>query len=181
MTGRFQRISIVLALLLVCVAGRAGAQNEAAAPASGASRNGADTALEQAIRKRFAASRISANGFTVTVSNGIATLRGETAVAQHKGVATRLARLAGAKEVVNQITITEAGKQRLRTSLQGKGNAPPPRGQAGTGSVAASGDTGETPEEPEESPRVEASEEVPRFRVVPPSRRGEARSQRRRY
>lgn len=76
-----------------------------------------DEALERAITRRFANSAIASNGFSVSVSGGIATLRGVARVAQHKGVATRLARAAGAKQVRNQIVLSPAARetmQRLR-------------------------------------------------------------------
>jgi osmotically-inducible protein OsmY len=67
----------------------------------------ADAQLEQAIRARFARSKIAAENFQVSVRGGVATLTGKTSVVQRKGAATRLARLAGAKSVRNRIE-TEA-------------------------------------------------------------------------
>lgn len=78
-----------------------------------------DEALARAIAQRFAKSAIRSNGFSVSVSGGIATLRGTTQVPQHKGVATRLARAAGAKQVRNQIELSPSAResmQRLRKS-----------------------------------------------------------------
>lgn len=65
-----------------------------------------DEQLATEIRGRFTRSRIAKNGFRVAVRNGIATLSGETPIVQHKGTATRLARLAGAREVINEIVVT---------------------------------------------------------------------------
>ncbi len=75
-----------------------------------------DAELEDAIRARFARSKIAVNGFTVRVRNGVAILEGKTDVAQHKGVATRLARLAGARRVENRIQVTERGREKARRS-----------------------------------------------------------------
>ncbi|MCW5964557.1 MAG: BON domain-containing protein [Bryobacterales bacterium] len=161
-----------------------------------------DDALRQAIQKRLQASKIRSNGFQVEVRNGIATLRGQTSVPQHKGVATRLAKLAGAREVDNQITITEAGKERLRDTLQrnarpretrSSATNPKPANGAATprpatvkegapareGTPAESkptGDSGEPADAAEPS-----STTLPRFTVQPNAKRSEARSERRRY
>lgn len=88
-----------------------------------------DEALQRAINTRFAASKIAVNGFTVSVSGGRATLRGTAGVAQHKGVATRLAKAAGAREVVNQIVVSDKGRDRLRHKAASKGDGKP-RGSA---------------------------------------------------
>ena len=71
-----------------------------------------DIDLERAIRARFAKSKIDVNKFEVRVRNGVAILEGSTDVAQHKGVATRLARRAGARRVDNKIQISERAKQK---------------------------------------------------------------------
>lgn len=105
-----------------------------------------DEALERAIRQRFAKSAIASNGFAVSVSGGAATLRGVAQVAQHKGVATRLARSAGARQVRNEIELSPTAResmQRLRQRKTGapksakavRGDAPRPnRGQSLNGS-----------------------------------------------
>ncbi len=157
-----------------------------------------DESIRLAISKRFAASKISTNGFQVDVKNGIATLRGQTSVPQHKGVATRLAKLAGAREVDNQITISEAGKQRMRETRQQKKPAGKPT-QAPTKSSSAKTTVGpgadqekelpaEAPLQSEDGQEVRASAggkapaTLPRFTVTkPPAGRGETRSERRRY
>jgi hypothetical protein len=77
-----------------------------------------DIALEQAIRARFAQSKISANQFTVKVSGGIATISGTTGIAQHKGTATRLAKSAGAAAVVNNIVISQAAREKAAANLK---------------------------------------------------------------
>lgn len=77
----------------------------------------ADSQLEAAIRARFAKSKISVNNFTVRVQSGVATIEGSTGVIQHKGTATRLAKAAGAREVVNKIKISDAARQKATDQL----------------------------------------------------------------
>src|SRR5258708_22325748 len=55
-----------------------------------------DTQLEATIRAKFAKSKIHEDKFTVRVQGGVAHIDGKTDVLQHKGVATRMARTAGA-------------------------------------------------------------------------------------
>jgi BON domain len=76
-----------------------------------------DAEIERAIRARFAKSKISVNHFTVHVQGGVATIEGRTAVIQHKGTATRLAKTAGAIQVVNKVELTEEAKQRAAANL----------------------------------------------------------------
>jgi hypothetical protein len=80
-----------------------------------------DKALEAEIRARLAGSVAGKEGFTVHVQGGVAYWDGETAVAQRKGAATRMARSAGAVRVENRIRVTTAGKQKLAEALAGKG------------------------------------------------------------
>jgi osmotically-inducible protein OsmY len=88
-----------------------------ATPPASAKRGLPDADLERAIRARFARSKISTNGFTVRVQNGIAILEGQTGVIQHKGTATRLAKSAGAKAVQNKIQISEQARQKAAANL----------------------------------------------------------------
>ena len=109
----------VLALILVPAYGAG------PAPPKG---TGGDAAIEEAIRARFARSKISTNNFKVRVAGGVATLTGQTDVIQHKGVATRLAKLGGARRVDNQIAISEAARKRAAANLQkARGGAAPRR------------------------------------------------------
>ena len=86
------------------------------APAEAALRSDADS--EGDIRRRFAKSKISEDGFTVKVRGGVAILEGRTKVIQRKGVATRLARLGGARRVDNQIQIDEAARAAAAARLE---------------------------------------------------------------
>ena len=92
-----------------------------------------DAALEADIRARFQRSKIGVEGFTVHVQGGVATIEGKTKVIQRKGTATRLARLAGARAVSNQIQVDEAARARAAANLeQGRRRAQVKRGEVRT-------------------------------------------------
>jgi hypothetical protein len=89
-----------------------------------------DKELEALIRAKFAKSKINADKFTVHVQGGVATVEGHTDVIQHKGVATRLCKTAGALAVNNHIQISEAAKQKAAGNLQqGRRRAQVQRGE----------------------------------------------------
>jgi len=102
--------------------------------------------------------------------------------------------------VDNQITISEKGKQKLRESLQRQGSAtakvekpatksdspPTPEKTAGsatqkTPARESKGATSKIAPLNDQSAREATPSAVPRFAVKPAAKRGEARSQRRRY
>ena len=92
-----------------------------------------DAALEADIRARFQRSKIGVEGFTVHVQGGVATIEGKTKVIQRKGTATRLARLAGARAVSNQIQVDEAARAQAAANLeQGRRRAQVKRGEVRT-------------------------------------------------
>jgi osmotically-inducible protein OsmY len=68
-----------------------------------------DAEIEATIKAKLAKSKIGKDGIQVHVRNGIATWTGATAVMQHKGAATRMAKTAGATQVVNNIKMSEGG------------------------------------------------------------------------
>jgi osmotically-inducible protein OsmY len=80
-----------------------------------------DVAVERAIRARLARSKISVDKFEVHVQGGIATITGKTSVMQHKGTATRLAKNAGAKQVVNKVEISDEAKEKAASNLSSGG------------------------------------------------------------
>jgi hypothetical protein len=63
-------------------------------------------------------SKIGKDGFKVHVQGGVATWEGATDVIQHKGAATRMAKTAGARVVVNNIKIGDAAKQSATDNLE---------------------------------------------------------------
>lgn len=90
-----------------------------------------DAEIEKDIRARLAKSKIAADKFQVRVQGGIATLEGKTDVIQHKGVATRLAKSAGAVAVVNHIQISEQAREKAAKNLEtGRRRAQVKRGEA---------------------------------------------------
>jgi hypothetical protein len=76
-----------------------------------------DAGLENAIRQRFAGSKCAEDKFTVRVQGGVATIEGKTNVVQRKAAATRMARAAGAKQVINKVEVSEAARQKASSSL----------------------------------------------------------------
>lgn len=78
----------------------------------------ADGVIEANIRAKFAKSKINEEHFKVTVKGGVALLEGATSVPQRKGVATRLAKTGGAREVVNKIEVSEAARRQMTERLQ---------------------------------------------------------------
>ena len=81
-----------------------------------------DAEMKKAVEERLARSAIAADHFKVEVSDGVVILTGKTDIIQHKGVATRLARSMGAKEVRNEIEISETARQKAAAQLA-KGRA----------------------------------------------------------
>jgi len=88
----------------------------AAAPPQSSKPRVNDAQLEATIRAKFAKSK-SASKFTVHVQGGIATIEGKTDVVQHKGVATRMAKTAGALAVNNHVEVSEAAKKKAADNL----------------------------------------------------------------
>ncbi|MEO8026745.1 MAG: BON domain-containing protein, partial [Bryobacteraceae bacterium] len=70
-----------------------------------------DAQIDAAIKTKLAKSKIGQDGFKFRVQGGIVYWDGSTDVIQHKGAATRMARTAGARSVVNNIKISEAGRR----------------------------------------------------------------------
>jgi hypothetical protein len=119
-------------VVVACMAGMAWAgdtrpapvhQREAPAPAKAAAKASArpamsDAQLEAVIRAKFAKSKINEEKLQVHVQGGVATIEGRTDVVQHKGVATRMAKTAGAVAVNNRIQVSDAAKQKSATNLE---------------------------------------------------------------
>ncbi len=125
-------------LILFCIAAAAGRAVLASSPNAVPARRAApaarrlpdDRQIEAAIRARLAQSKISTDNFQVHVQGGVATIEGRTDVLQHKGVATRLAKSAGALQVVNRVEVSEAARRRASDNLaKGRRRAQIKRGQ----------------------------------------------------
>jgi hypothetical protein len=113
---------VLRALVIFCIASAilfgqaATAPKKAPAPAGTNAQQ--DKQIEAAIRVKLARSKIGKDGFKVHVQGGIAYWEGSTSVLQHKGAATRMAKTAGAKSVVNNIKISDAAKEKAAENLE---------------------------------------------------------------
>src|ERR1700722_8939940 len=124
------RLYILIFLLLI---GTLGAQTKAppSKPVAGLGASALqDKQTESVIRTKLAKSKIGKDGFTVRVQGGVAYWDGSTNVVQHKGAATRMAKTAGAKKVVNNIKVSDAAKETASANLeQGRRRAQVKRGE----------------------------------------------------
>jgi hypothetical protein len=77
-----------------------------------------DAQLEATIRAKLAKSKIGKDGFRFKVQRGVVTWEGTTNVVQHKGSATRMARTAGAVQVINNIQVSAAAKSKAASNLK---------------------------------------------------------------
>jgi hypothetical protein len=119
--------AVAAAGLVLVSAGSSGAQSapakstaakSKAAPAAQGATAELDKAIEAKIRAKLGKSKIGKDGFTVRVQGGVAYWDGSTSVIQHKGAATRMAKTAGARLVVNNIKISDAAKQQAADNLE---------------------------------------------------------------
>jgi osmotically-inducible protein OsmY len=104
-----KRILVVLSLLLWSLGAYGGTLTK-----SHSQGKFSDAEIEATIKAKLAKSKIGKDGFQVHVKAGIATWTGNTSVMQHKGSATRMARTAGAIQVVNNIKISDQAPGMLR-------------------------------------------------------------------
>ena len=77
-----------------------------------------DAQIDATIRAKLSKSKIGKDGFRFKVQRGIVTWEGNTDVMQHKGSATRMAKAAGAVQVVNNIQISAAAKAKAAANLK---------------------------------------------------------------
>jgi osmotically-inducible protein OsmY len=104
------------ALILITVSAVAAQSRPPARPAAEKAPP-TDAELAGEIRKRLARSKCAADNFSVHVRGGVATLEGRTDVVQRKGAATRMAKNAGARKVINKIQVSAAAKQKASANL----------------------------------------------------------------
>ncbi|HEY4086474.1 MAG TPA: BON domain-containing protein [Bryobacteraceae bacterium] len=100
----------LLYVTVVLIAFLSHAPQAAAAAQKSVSKTDSDREIQQKIQAKLAKSKLAADHFTVSVSHGIATIEGNTDIAQHKGVMTRMVKAAGATAVSNNIRVSAAGK-----------------------------------------------------------------------
>lgn len=105
-------------LLLVLALSSVPAQTKSKAPPPQGASASQDVQIEAEIRARLAKSVIGKDGFTVRVQGGVAYWDGATNVVQHKGSATRMAKSAGAKKVVNNIKVGDTARQKAAGNLE---------------------------------------------------------------
>jgi len=77
-----------------------------------------DSQIDATIRAKLAKSKIGRDGFQFKVQRGVVTWEGTTDVIQHKGSATRMAKSAGAVQVVNNIQVSGTGKSKSALNLK---------------------------------------------------------------
>ena len=77
-----------------------------------------DAQIDATIRAKLAKSKIGKDGFRFKVARGVVTWEGNTSVIQHKGAATRMAKTAGAAQVVNNIQISADAKAKAAAHLK---------------------------------------------------------------
>lgn len=77
-----------------------------------------DSQIQQTLQTKLAKSKIGKDGFRFHVARGVVTWEGSTNVVQHKGAATRMAKTAGATQVVNNIQVSAAAKAKAAKSLK---------------------------------------------------------------
>jgi BON domain len=111
--------TLLLALPLflgVAVPGRSATPTRAAAVSHPAAVS--DSQIDAKIRAKLAKSKIGKDGFKYHVQHGVVTWEGTTGVMQHKGSATRMAKTAGATQVINNIQISDAAKAKAAANLK---------------------------------------------------------------
>lgn len=109
--------ALLISAALAPAAFAADTKPKPAQPAQSASAQD-DKALEAAIRAKLAKSKIGKDGFTVRVQGGVAYWEGSTSVVQHKGSATRMAKTAGARKVINNIKVSDDAKEKAAGNLE---------------------------------------------------------------
>lgn len=111
---------LLIALFLLCGLLTPGALPAATAPARPAAvrPHVSDGQIQQTIQTKLAKSKIGKDGFRFRVAQGVVTWEGSTNVVQHKGAATRMAKAAGATQVVNNIQVSAAAKAKAASSLR---------------------------------------------------------------
>lgn len=116
---KLSSIYLFMGLLLTGIASPAPAATTTAhKPAAHAVTGASDAQIDSTIRTKLAKSKIGKDGFKYHVSHGVVTWEGTTNVIQHKGSATRMAHAAGATQVVNNIQISAAAKDKAAANLK---------------------------------------------------------------
>lgn len=115
---RFLATFAVLLFLNGIFALPAVASNPAGATTTPRGPTPSDSQIEATIRTKLAKSKIGKDGFRFHVQRGVVTWEGKTNVVQHKGSATRMAKTAGAVQVINNIQISGDAKAKAAANLK---------------------------------------------------------------
>lgn len=76
-----------------------------------------DAQIDATLHAKLAKSKIGKDGFRFHVEHGVVTWEGVTRVAQHKGAATRMAKSAGARRVINNILVSSGTKAKSGSGI----------------------------------------------------------------
>ncbi len=101
-----------------------------------------DEEIERRFREKAAASAIASEDFRIYAQGGVATIEGHSGSVQHKALATRLAKSAGAVMVVNRIRVDAEARRQAAESLP-KGRRRQQRRRGETRDQARGEDRGE--------------------------------------
>jgi len=120
--GALRSCAILLLLILMgaslqAAPGSSGGGPSTSTAAKPAAGSVSDAQLEATIRAKLAKSKVGKDGFKFHVQRGVVTWEGQTNVPQHKGAATRMARTAGALQVVNNIQVSDEAKAKSLSQL----------------------------------------------------------------
>jgi hypothetical protein len=115
---RIAFVVVLFSLGLLFASGPASAASTSRATNTAQRPTPSDAEISATIRTKLAKSKIGKDGFRFHVQHGIVTWDGSTNVVQHKGAATRMAKSAGAIQVVNNIQISASGKAKSVASLK---------------------------------------------------------------
>ena len=113
------KIGYILSVILLACAGAPVHAKTSVTPAHSSGARLSDAEIERNVRIKLAKSKVGKDGFTFHVKSGVVTWEGNTNVIQHKGAATRMAKTAGALQVVNNIKISDAAREKAAGNLAG--------------------------------------------------------------
>lgn len=112
------RLLFFSALLLTNWHGVSAATVSRSSAAKHAGPTPSDAVIDATIRAKLAKSKIGKDNLHFKVAHGVVTWEGHTDVIQHKGSATRMAKSAGAAQVVNNIQISPAARAKAAANLR---------------------------------------------------------------
>ena len=110
--------ALVAAVCLCAAPSLAAPSTTSRTPTTRTANTPSDAQIEATIRTKLAKSKIGKDGFRFKVSRGVVTWEGTTGVMQHKGSATRMARTAGAVQVINNIQVSDSAKAKAGANLK---------------------------------------------------------------